>query len=109
MFSSRHKQRHNDRANVGRNTRQLTKNNRRCFVLTFSDLLDRRVYFNGGCRGTIMNKEHLILPIARDTKAIVIFTGEITQEAISKLIELLECEKETYPTKGEIVADEKAV
>ncbi len=57
----------------------------------------------------MMKQEHLILPIARETKAVVIFTGEITQEAITKLIELLECEKDTYPTQSEIVADKKDI
>ena len=54
-----------------------------------------------------MNQEHLILPIARDTKAIVIFTQRPTQEAIEKLIQFLELEKDTYPKQEEIVSDEK--
>lgn len=39
----------------------------------------------------------LILPIARDTKAAVVFRGEVTQKAIDKLIQFLELQKDTFP------------
>jgi hypothetical protein len=32
----------------------------------------------------------------------VIFSGEVTQEAITKLVVLLEASKDTYPTQDEL-------
>lgn len=49
-----------------------------------------------------VNTEHVILPIGLDTKAVVTFIGEPTQESIEKLIQLLEIQKDTYPKRAEI-------
>jgi len=45
--------------------------------------------------------DYIRLPIARDVRVDVHFTGTVTQEAIQKLIEILECEKDTFPSEEE--------
>lgn len=44
----------------------------------------------------------LAFRISRDSEAKVVFSGQVTQEAIEKLIVLLETSKDTYPTKAEL-------
>ncbi len=46
--------------------------------------------------------QQLRFSISRDSEAQVIFTGAVTQEAISKLTALLELQKDTFPTKAEL-------
>jgi len=40
--------------------------------------------------------------IARDAQARVLFTGRVTQEAITKFCALLELSKDTFPTEAEL-------
>lgn len=47
--------------------------------------------------------------ISRDSQAIVVFTGSVTQEAIEKLAALLELQKDTFPTKAELEQPRRAI
>lgn len=47
-----------------------------------------------------VNAEELTFRLATDSRAKVIFSGEVTQEAIAKLIALLELSKDVYPMKA---------
>lgn len=46
--------------------------------------------------------QELRFNISRDSQAIVVFTGSVTQEAVEKLAALLELQKDTFPTKAEL-------
>lgn len=48
------------------------------------------------------NESVLAFRISRDSRVRVIFSGEVTQEAIEKLTLLLENSKDTFPTKEEL-------
>ncbi len=43
----------------------------------------------------------LSFKISQDSEARIIFSGHVTQEAIEKLIRLLDISKDTFPTKGQ--------
>jgi hypothetical protein len=47
--------------------------------------------------------------ISRDSEAQVIFHGPVTQEAIDKLAKLLELQKDTFPTRAELVRPRTAI
>jgi hypothetical protein len=55
------------------------------------------------------NESVLAFKISRDSEARVIFSGQVTQEAIDKLAALLNLSKDAYPTKAELVQPRAAV
>lgn len=52
-------------------------------------------------------QKELQFNISRNSQARVIFTGDVTQEAIEKLAALLELQKDTFPTKAELQHSEQ--
>lgn len=57
--------------------------------------LDRDLFGDIGAKRLRFN-------ISRNSEAQVIFTGEVTQEAIEKLAALLALQKDTFPTQAEL-------
>lgn len=51
----------------------------------------------------------LVFKISRDSEARVLFTGQVTQEAIDKLSALLNLSKDAYPTKAELAQTRVAI
>ena len=48
------------------------------------------------------NSEWLRFAIGPDMRAEIQFTGPVTREAVGKLISILECGRETFPTDAEV-------
>jgi hypothetical protein len=51
----------------------------------------------------------LAFKISRDSEARVIFSGQVTQEAIGKLTALLDLSKDSYPTQAELQPPRRAI
>lgn len=49
----------------------------------------------------MQSEAYLRFPISRECEALVIFSGVVTQEAIEKLILILETSRDAYPTRAE--------
>lgn len=59
--------------------------------------------------GMICQEEVLSFKISRTSKVQVRFNGQVTQEAIKKLITILNLSIDTYPTQEELISPQLAV
>jgi hypothetical protein len=51
----------------------------------------------------------LAFKISKDSEARIVFSGQVTQEAVAKLLALLELSKDTFPTQGELATKRAGV